>query len=111
MPRITAAARAQYFDTLAWYLAPERGRLQAARNLSAAYDEAMALIDAHPASGSPHPPRYPKLVEYGFRWRKIHRYWFAWTSEADGQATVTNIVFETILDGPISAEREPATEA
>ena len=25
-----------------------------------------------------HPRPYPELARYGFRWIKLHRYWFAW---------------------------------
>ena len=107
MPRITAAARAQYLGTLAWYLAPERGRIAAARNLRAAYNEALILIDGDPSGGADHPPRYEHLTRYGFRWRKVGRYWFAWVTSTERTATITNVLFETVLEGAMSADRVP----
>lgn len=107
MPQITAAARAQYLGTLAWYLAPERGRIAAARNLRAAYNEALALIDADPFGGTDHPPRHEHLARYGFSWRKVGRYWFAWVASDEGSATITNVVFETVLDGTMSDDQVP----
>jgi hypothetical protein len=61
------------------YLRPtphRTARPAAARRLIETYDEAVRQIEASPHNGLTHPRPYPALAAYGFRWIKIHRYWF-----------------------------------
>ena len=53
-----------------------------------------ARIEAAPTGGLAHPKPYPGMAKWGFRWIKVHRYWFGW-SMARGYPLVTNIFFET----------------
>jgi hypothetical protein len=59
-----------------------------------AIGEAAARIEADPHGGLPHPKPYPGMARWGFRWIKVHRYWFGW-SMARGYPVVTNLFFET----------------
>ena len=107
--RITATARAQYLGIVRRYLTstPRRpARPQAARRLIDAYGMAVAAIADGPKAWFSHPRPYPDLGSYGFRWIKIHRYWFAYLPGSD--PIVTNI-FDEVADIPasVSADRAP----
>ncbi len=92
MIRQTVFARDQANDLFEFYL--EKDREQAYENLLKAIAEAAALIESNPIGGSTHPTPYPGMAGWGFRWVKIHRYWFGW-SMARGYPLVTNVFFET----------------
>ena len=73
--------------------APHRpARPEAARRLIATYDAALAQIAADTRSWLTHPKPYPELARYGFRWIKLHRYWFAW--QPGPPPVITNIFDE-----------------
>jgi plasmid stabilization system protein ParE len=75
---------------------PRRASLHArrpARRLIETYDAALARIAAEPRSWRTHPRPYPDLARYGFRWIKLHRYWFAW--HPGPPPVITNIFDET----------------
>lgn len=97
---ITDTARAQYLDMVGRYLqaAPHRpARPDAARRLIETYDTALARIAADPRSWLTHPRPYPDLARYGFRWIKLHRYWFAWHP---GPPPVITNIFDEAGDMP-----------
>lgn len=78
---ITKTARAQYLDMVRRYLQPmphRPPRPEAAMRLVETYDAALAHTEAGPSRCLTHPRPYPDLARYGFRWIKLHRYWFAW---------------------------------
>ena len=92
---ITGAARTQYLGTIERYLrttARRPARPQAARKLIEAYAAAIEHIAKGPTTWLPHPRPYPDLAHYGFRWIKIHRYWFGYLAAAD--PIITNILDE-----------------
>ena len=97
---ITDTARAQYPGMIGRYLqaAPHRpARPQAARRLIETYDAALARIAADPRFWLTHPRPYPELARYGFRWIKLHRYWFAWHP---GPPPVITNIFDEAGDMP-----------
>jgi hypothetical protein len=67
-------------------------RPDAARKLVDSYDEAVRRIEASPR-GLTHPRPYPSLAGYGFRWIKVHRYWFGYSPASP--PVITNIFDET----------------
>lgn len=92
MARLTVAAAAQFDALLDHYMRRERD--EAVRLLRVAVGEALAAIDANPAAGRSFPGSYRGVGRWGFRWIRVHRYWFGYTIR-DGDAVVTNILFET----------------
>ena len=93
--RITATARAQYLGTVRRYLATTRrrpARLQAAGRLIESYEMAVKAIGDGPQTWFSHPRPYPELASYGFRWIKVHRYWFGYLPGQD--PVITNILDE-----------------
>jgi len=71
---------------------------------------AIEQIEAGPKSWFTCPRPYPDLARYGFRWIKVHRYWFGYVSAAD--PIITNILDE-VADIPsrVSADRTPTDVA
>ena len=67
-------------------------RPEAARRLIEAYDGAVERIRAGQDSTLPHPRPYPDLARYGFRWIKVHRYWFSYLPAAS--PVITNVFDE-----------------
>jgi plasmid stabilization system protein ParE len=63
-------------DLIRHYKRPNR--VEAARNLIAALDQASAKIEADPAAGVAAPRPYPELARTGVAWVKAGRYWFAY---------------------------------
>jgi len=82
----------------------------AARKLIEAYAIAIEQIAAGPKSWFTCPRPYPDLARYGFRWIKVHRYWFGYVSATD--PIITNILDE-VADIParVSADRTPTDVA
>ncbi len=70
-------------------------RPQPARRLIETYDAALARIAADPRFWLTHPRPYPELARYGFRWIKLHRYWFAW--HPGPPPVITNISIRTVM--------------
>jgi hypothetical protein len=106
---ITGTAQAQYLGMVSRYLkAMPHGppRPDAARKLIETYDLAVDRIGAGPPSWLTHPRPYPDLARYGFRWIKIHRYWFAYQPEPE--PVITNI-FDEAGDIPnqVSGDSHP----
>ena len=98
--RITATARAQYLGAVRRYLTTTRrhpARPEAARRLVEAYERAVTTIAEGPGVWFGHPRPYPGLASYGFRWIKIHRYWFAYLP---GQDPVITNVLDEVSDIP-----------
>ncbi len=58
-----------------------------------AYRRAVDLIEAGPKAFLTHPRPYPDLAGYGFRWIKVHRYWFGYVPGDD--PVIANILDET----------------
>ncbi len=97
---ITGAAQSQYLGMVRRYLhaTPSRPpRPNAARRLIETYDVAVKQIAAGPRSWLTHPRPYPDLARYGFRWIKVHRYWFGYLPAAI--PVITNI-FDEASDIP-----------
>ena len=91
--------------------APRRSaRPAAARKLIEAYGLAIEEIAADPKAWFTCPRPYPDLARYGFRWIKVHRYWFGYVSAAD--PIITNVLDE-VADIPsrVSANRTPTDVA
>jgi plasmid stabilization system protein ParE len=72
-------------------------RPEAARRLMETYDAALARIATGPRAWLTHPRPYPALMRYGFRWIKLHRYWFAWHP---GPPVVITNIFDEAGDMP-----------
>jgi plasmid stabilization system protein ParE len=111
--RITATAQAQYLGTVRRYLtstARRPARPQAARRLIDAYQSAIEAIADGPVVFFPHPRPYPELGRYGFRWIKVHRYWFGYLPGAE--PIITNILDE-VADIPthVSTDLDPIDTA
>jgi hypothetical protein len=94
MIRQTVHAREQAAALFDYYL--EKGREPACENLLNAIAEAAARIESNPTGGAAYPRPYPGIARWGFRWIKVHRYWFGW-SVARGYPVLTNVFFETAL--------------
>jgi plasmid stabilization system protein ParE len=110
---ITDAAKLQYRGMIARYLQPTSqrpARPEAARKLIEAYDRAVQEIATNPGNSLTHPRPYPQLSAFGFRWIKIHRYWFGY---APGQSAIITNIFDEAGDMPahISATEAPAGQA
>lgn len=104
MIRQTRAAAAQIEDLFEHYLA--RDRDGAARNLLRAVGEALDRIEAAPMTGLPHPGPYPGMARWGYRWIKVHRYWFGYAATADGPV-LTNVIYDAAdLPGRVAAMDE-----
>jgi hypothetical protein len=102
---ITEAARLQYLDMVGRYLqamAHRPARPDAARRLIETYDVAVGRIAGDPDVWVAHPRPYPDLARYGFRWIKVHRYWFAY--EPGPSPVITNI-FDEAGDMPRHIDR------
>ncbi len=71
---------------------------------------AVEQIAGDPKSWFTHPRPYPDLARYGFRWIKVHRYWFGYLAAAD--PIITNIL-DQVADIPshVSADRTPTDVA
>jgi plasmid stabilization system protein ParE len=111
--RITGTARSQYLGTVRRYLraTPQRAaRPAAARKLIEAYAAAVEQIAAGPESWLTHPRPYPDLAGYGFRWIKIHRYWFGYLA---GEAPIITNILDEVADIParVSGDRTPTDVA
>ena len=109
--RITATGRDQYLGIVQRHLqgmSRHGPRPAAARRLIEAYADAVQQISVGPKSWFTHPRPYPALAQYGFRWIKVHRYWFAYVPDTD--PIVTNILDETSdMPAHASADRTPAS--
>lgn len=92
MIRQTLFARDQAEALFDFHL--ENERPQAYRNLLTTIRIAASRIEAEPTGGSSYPAPYRGISRWGFRWIKIHRYWFAW-STARGYPLITNVFFDT----------------
>lgn len=94
MMRQTRHASDQTTSLLEHYL--RKDYEQAYENLLDAIAEATVAIETNPAGGATHPRPYPGIADWGFRWIKVHRYWFGW-SMARGYPVLTNVFFDTAL--------------
>lgn len=91
MIRQTRAAAAQVEALFEHYLA--RDRDGAARSLLRAVGEALDRIEADPTAGQSHPGPYPGVARWGYRWIKMHRYWFGYAAAPDGPV-LTNVIYD-----------------
>jgi plasmid stabilization system protein ParE len=89
--RQTLSAERQATAMFRSYLRKER--YEAFRRFDQAIQDAVREIEADPHAGALFPRPYPELARWGFRWIKVHRYWFAW-SMAKGYPVVTNILYD-----------------
>gem|GEM_PF-1636442 len=110
---ITGAAQTQYLGMVSRYLQamPHRPpRPDAARKLIETYDAAVEQIASGPRSWLTHPRPYPEIARYGFRWIKIHRYWFAYQP---AQSPVITNIFDEAGDIPrqVSVDNQPSVAA
>ena len=111
--RITATARSQYFGIVHRYLTATRRRAArplAAQRLIESYDEAVETLARGPKTSFSYPRPYPQLVSFGFRWIKVHRYWFGYVPGPD--PIITNLLDE-VSDIPahVTDDREPIDTA
>jgi hypothetical protein len=111
--RITDTARTQYLEIVRRYLrttSRRSARPAAARKLIDAYAEAVEQIAAGPQSWFTHPRPYPDIARYGFRWIKVHRYWFGYLFASN--PIITNILDEVgDIPARVSADQTPADRA
>ena len=85
-------------------------RPAAARKLIEAYARAIDLIEVGPKASLTHPRPYPVLSDYGFRWIKVHRYWFGYVPGTD--PIIVNILDETSdIPAHVSSDRTPVNSA
>ena len=91
MIRQTRSAERQARALFRHYI--ENDRPAAHRNLTLAIRIAVRRIAAAPDAGAPFPTPYPDMASWEFRWIKVHRYWFAW-STAKGYPVLTNILYD-----------------
>lgn len=108
MIRLTLTAGQQFDELLDHYFRLDRE--EAVDLLLAALREALARIEANPADAAAFPAKYRDAARWGYRWIKVHRYWFAY-SDHRGQWVVTNILFETAnIPGRIAAEDDETVD-
>ena len=89
--RISSTAQKQYLDLIDYYLA--RGYDQAAERLNDAVDQARLAIGLRPLAGRDYPAVYANLIWPNVKWVKVHRYWFAYTT--DGDPIIFNILWDS----------------
>jgi hypothetical protein len=111
--RITATARSQYLGNVRRYLTTTSRRLArplAAQRLMDTYDEAVEVLARGPKTSFSHPRPYPQLASFGFRWIKLHRYWFGYLPGPD--PIITNVLDE-VSDIPahVADDRDPIDSA
>ncbi len=94
MIRLTRTATRQVEALIEHYARLERDG--AIRNLQRAVRDALALIEADPGRGSLHPRLYPAIAPWGYRWVKVHRYWFGYSTAAENDLVVTNVLYDTV---------------
>ena len=105
MVRLTRTATRQVEALIEHYVRLERDG--AIRNLQRAVRDALALIEADPNRGSSHPRPYPMVASWGYRWVKMHRYWFGY-STADDDLVVTNVLYDAVdLPGRVAEMGSP----
>jgi hypothetical protein len=75
--RLSPSAERQGLALLKHY--SEQGRIEAARNVLAAIDLAVAQIERNPI-GIAAPRPYPELARTGRAWTKAGRYWIAYST-------------------------------
>lgn len=80
------------------------------RPTRAAYEVAVEVIASGPRISFAHPRPYPQLASIGFRWIKVHRYWFGHLPDQD--PVITNILDE-VADIParVSGDQNPIDSA
>ena len=88
MIRISSTAGAQVDALIDHY--ERRDRLEAARNLLIALEEASDRIERNPMAGLPAPRPYPQLRKRGRLWLHVRPYWIAYTT---GEPPVIVAVF------------------
>ncbi len=91
MIRQTRAAAAQVEALFEHYLA--RDPEGAARSLLRAVGEALDRIEADPTAGRSHPGPNPGVARWGYRWIRMHRYWFGYAA-APGGPVLTNVIYD-----------------
>ena len=111
--QITGTAEAQYLGTIRRYVlgtSKRPARPQAAQKLVESYELAVQQIATGPRTWFSHPRPYPALARYGFRWIKVHRYWFGYLPAAN--PIITNILDEVAdLPAHVSSDQAPIREA
>jgi len=106
--RLTLTAGQQFDQLLDHYIRLDRP--EAVDRLVATLRDALASIEINPADGTDFPATYRDAARWGYRWVKVHRYWFAY-SDHRGQWVVTNILFETAdIPGRIAAEDDETVD-
>lgn len=87
---LSPEAEAQLDGLLVHYENSER--LEAARNLLAAIQNASSRIQRSPDAGLSAPRPYPDLARYGFRWIKEGAYWVA---DTDNGLIIVGVFYHT----------------
>lgn len=106
MIRLTVTANRQIDELIDYFVAKQRD--EAIQNLNAAARTAYAEIERAPLAGRPFPAPYPDLKRIGFRWLKVHRYWFGY-SLTKGYPVITNVFYESAdIPARIAAETDEA---
>ena len=92
MVLITAGAQAQLGALEQHYAS--LGRERAIEQLVDALSSAAARIEAQAGPFLPSPRPYPQLSDYGWRWLKQARYWFAFATIEEAYV-ITGVFFES----------------
>jgi plasmid stabilization system protein ParE len=91
MVRLTSGAEEQRDRLLSYY--KQKKYYEAGQYLLGAVDKAIEYIGLNPNGGKTHPTSYPQVKIYGYRWVKVHIYWFSW-AVVDDDLVITNILWE-----------------
>jgi plasmid stabilization system protein ParE len=91
MVRLSSSAQKQYLDLIDHFL--ERDYDQAAEKLVDVGDQARLTIGERPSQGRNFPSVYANLVWPNVKWVKVHRYWFAYTT--DGDPVIFSILWDS----------------
>jgi plasmid stabilization system protein ParE len=87
MAILSNKASRQLNTLIKYYLS--KGRLEAAIRLQSAVSEALARADSEHFRTRAFPANYEKLASRGYRWFKVHRYWFAMKATSSGNVIAT----------------------
>ena len=90
--RLTAEARRDLADLKRHYRAAARP--EAILRLAQATTAAGLMADNPNTRWFAAPRPYPELASAGFRWLKLHRYWFACTTAPDGEGIIHAILYD-----------------
>lgn len=93
MGRLTAEADEQVAELAEHFL--RKDRTEAVHRLTEAVGAALTRVDDANTRWRTAPTPYAALADEGFRWFRQHRYWIAYSMEADGQGAIHHVIYDT----------------